>query len=58
MAFKLQYVYDYTITKLYKQQAEVTNNYGNEYIRSIGQGEVRHMKYKRFKPGSGQAYDR
>jgi hypothetical protein len=30
----------------------------NEHVRSIGQGEARHRKYKRLKLGSGQAYDR
>jgi hypothetical protein len=28
------------------------------YVRSIGQGEARHRKYKTLKLGGGQAYDR
>jgi hypothetical protein len=46
------------ITKLCRQQAEVIQNYENEYVRSIGQGEARHRKYKRLKLGGGQAYGR
>jgi hypothetical protein len=46
------------ITKLCRQQAEVIQNHENEHVRSIGQGEARHIKYKRFKLSSGQAYDR
>jgi hypothetical protein len=57
MAFKLPYVYDY-ITKLCRQQAEATQNRENEHVRGIGQGEPRPTKYKRFKLGGGQAYDR
>jgi hypothetical protein len=49
--FNLPYVYDCT-TKLCRQQAEV-----NEHVRSIGQGEAIHRKYKRLKLGCGQAYD-
>jgi hypothetical protein len=30
----------------------------NENVRTIGQGEARHRKYKRLKLGGGQAYDR
>jgi hypothetical protein len=30
----------------------------NEHVRSIGQGEARHRKYKRLKLGGGQDYDR
>jgi hypothetical protein len=55
--FILPYVYDY-VTKLYRQQAEITQNSGNEHVRSIGQGEARPRKYKRLKLGGGQAYDR
>jgi hypothetical protein len=57
MAFKIPYVYD-CITKLCRQQAEVIQNYDNEIVRNIGQGEARHRKYKRPKLGGGQAYDR
>jgi hypothetical protein len=56
-AFNLLYVYDY-ITLLCRQQAKVVQNHENEHFRSIGQGEVRHGKYKRLKLGDGQAYDR
>jgi hypothetical protein len=41
MAFKIPYVYDY-ITKLCRQQAEVIQNYDNENVRNIGQGEARY----------------
>jgi hypothetical protein len=30
----------------------------NETVRSIGQGEARHRKYKRLKLGGGHLYDR
>jgi hypothetical protein len=43
MAFNLTYVYDYT-RNLCKQQAEVIQNYENEHVPSIGQGEARHIK--------------
>jgi hypothetical protein len=58
MAFKLRiYIYDY-ITKLCRQQAEVIQNHENENVRNNGQGKPQHRKYKRFKLGGGQAYDR
>jgi hypothetical protein len=57
MAFNFPYVYDY-ITKLCRQQAEVTRNHENEYVRDIEQGEARYRKYKRPQLGGGQAYDR
>jgi hypothetical protein len=41
-----------------RQQAEFIQNHENENVRNIGQGEARHRKYKRLKPGGGQAYDR
>jgi hypothetical protein len=56
-AFNLPYVYDY-ITKLFRQQAEVRQNHENEHVRSIGQCEARHRKYKRLKLDGGQSYDR
>jgi hypothetical protein len=56
-AFNIPYMYDF-ITKLCRQQAEVILNHDNENVRNIGQGEARHRKYKRFKLGGGQAYDR
>jgi hypothetical protein len=46
------------ITKLCRQQAEVIQNHDSENVRTIGQGEARHRKYKRLKLGGGQAYDR
>jgi hypothetical protein len=57
MDFHLPYVYDY-MTKLCRQQTEVILNHDNENVHDIGQGEVRHRKYKRLKLGGGQAYDR
>jgi hypothetical protein len=39
------------------QQAEVVLNHENENVPSIGQGEARYSKYKRFKLGSGHVYD-
>jgi hypothetical protein len=41
-----------------EQQAEVVQISENYNVRSIGQGEARHRKYKEFKLGGGQAYDR
>jgi hypothetical protein len=49
-------MYEY-ITKLCRQQAEVTQNHENEHVRSIGQGKARHRTYKSIKLGNGQAYD-
>jgi hypothetical protein len=40
-----------------RQQTEVIQNHDNENVHNIGQGEARHKKYKRLKPGGGQAYD-
>jgi hypothetical protein len=56
-ASKILCVYDF-ITKLYRQQAEVTENYHNPNICSIGQGEAQHKKYKRLKLGGGEVYGR
>jgi hypothetical protein len=50
--YNLPYVYTY-ITKLCRQQAEVIQNHENEQVRSIGQGEARHIKYKVLKLGGG-----
>jgi hypothetical protein len=33
------------------QQAEVIQTHENENVRSIGQGEARHKKYRRLKLG-------
>jgi hypothetical protein len=57
MAFNLPNVYDYT-TKLCRQQAEVIQTHEKDHVHSIGQSEARHRKYKQFKLGGGQAYDR
>jgi hypothetical protein len=56
-AFNLPYVYDY-ITKLCRQQAEVIQNHENEHVRSIGQREARHRKYKRLILDGCRAYAR
>jgi hypothetical protein len=50
-------LYDY-ITKLCRQQAQVIQHHENIHVRNIGQGEARYRKYKTFKLGDGQAYDR
>jgi hypothetical protein len=39
------------------QQAEVIQNHENENVRSIGQGDAPHRKYKRLKLGGGHVYD-
>jgi len=54
MACKIPYAYDF-ITKLCRRQAEVIQNHDNENVPNTGQGEAQHRKYKL---GSGQAYDR
>jgi hypothetical protein len=56
VAFQIPYVY-YYITKLCRQQAEVIQTHENENVRSIGQGDARHRKYKRLKLGGGHVYD-
>jgi hypothetical protein len=55
-AFNLPYVYDY-ITKFCRQQTEFIQNYENEHVRGIGQGEAGYRKYKRLKLDGGQAYN-
>jgi hypothetical protein len=57
LAFQIPFVYDY-ITILCRQQAEVIQNHDKENVRTIGQGESRHRKYKRLKLGGGQVYNR
>jgi hypothetical protein len=57
LSFQIPFVYDY-ITKLCWQQAEVTQNHDNKNVRTIGQGEALHRKYKRLKLSGGQAYNR
>jgi hypothetical protein len=37
---------------------DVIQNHDNEYVRTIEQGEARHIKYKTLKLGGGQAYVR
>jgi hypothetical protein len=45
--------------RLYTEIVQVTSrSHEDEHVRSIGQGEGRHGKYKRLKLGGGQAYDR
>jgi hypothetical protein len=39
------------------RQAEVIQHHENVHTRSIGQGEARHRKYKRFNLSGTQAYD-
>jgi hypothetical protein len=56
-ALNLLYVYNYT-TKLWRRQEEGIQNYENEHVRSLEQGEARHRLYNRLKFGGGQAYDR
>jgi hypothetical protein len=57
-AFNLPYVCDY-VTKLCRQQAEVIQNHENEHVLGmhIGQGDTRHIKYKRLKLGGREVYD-
>jgi hypothetical protein len=57
VAFQIPYVYDY-ITKLCRRQAEIIHTHENENVRNIGQSEIPHRKYKRFKFGGGHLYDR
>jgi hypothetical protein len=52
LAFQIPFVYDY-IHKLCRQQEEVIQNHDNENVRTTGQGEARHRKYKRLKLGGG-----
>jgi hypothetical protein len=54
--FNVLYAYDY-ITKLCRQQTEVTQNHENEHVGGVGQSEARYRKYKRLKLGGGQVYD-
>jgi hypothetical protein len=57
VAIEIPYLYDY-IDILCRTQAELILNHVNASVRGIGQGEARHRKYKKLKPGGGQAYDR
>jgi hypothetical protein len=56
LAFQIPFIYDY-ITKLCRQQADVIQNHDNKNVRTIGQGDARHRKYRRLKLGDDQAYD-
>jgi hypothetical protein len=56
VAFRVPYVYDY-MTKLCRRQVEIINNYENENVRNIEQGETLHRKYKRLILGGGHVYD-
>jgi hypothetical protein len=57
MTLTLTPSHDY-ITKLCRQQAKIIQNHGNDSVRNIGQGELRHRKFKRLKFDGGQAYGR
>jgi hypothetical protein len=54
VVLKIPYIYDY-ITTFCRQQAEAVHNHENADVRNIVQGEARHKKYKRLKPGGSQA---
>jgi hypothetical protein len=56
VAFQIPYIYDY-ITKSRRPQADVIQNYENENVLYIGQGQAPHRKYKRLKLGGGHVYD-
>jgi hypothetical protein len=43
--------------KLCRENAEVIQNYENECVHSVGQGESGYKKYKSLKLGYDQAYD-
>jgi hypothetical protein len=48
--------------RLYNKIMQATSrnmqNHENEHVRSIGQGEAGHRKYRRLKLGGGQGFDR
>jgi hypothetical protein len=54
-SFNIPYQYDY-VTQLCREQVSLIRNH--DIIRTIGQGEACHRKYKRLKLGGAQAYDR
>jgi hypothetical protein len=56
-AFNIPYIYDY-ITKLCRQQANITQNHGNDNVQNTRQGEPRQRKFERLKLGGGHAYNR
>jgi hypothetical protein len=43
------------LKKLFRQQAEVTQNHRTANVHNIEQGEAIHIKCKRLKLGGGQA---
>jgi hypothetical protein len=55
-AFQIPYIYDYII-KIFRKQAEVMQNHGNENVRNVGKDEAQHQKRKTLKLGGGLAYD-
>jgi hypothetical protein len=56
-SFKIPYLFDY-VTQLCRKQADAIRYHDNVIVRTIGQGEAHHRKYKRLKLGGGQAYVR
>jgi hypothetical protein len=56
VTFNIPCVCDF-ITQLCRQRKEVIHNQANATVRYLKQGESMHRKYKRLKPGGGQAYD-
>jgi hypothetical protein len=44
--------------KLGRQPAAVIQTHKNVTVHNIGQGEAQHRKYKKFKLGGGQAYNK
>jgi hypothetical protein len=44
--------------KICIQQAQIIQYLDKENVRTIGQGEACHRKYKRFQLGDSQAFDR
>jgi len=57
VTLKTAYIYDFT-TKLLRQEAEITQNNKNADVRSIGQSEAVHRKFKRLKLSGGQTCNR
>jgi hypothetical protein len=52
------YIQLYRYNKILQATNRSHTNYDIELVRSVGQSEARHRKYKRLKLGDGQAYDR
>jgi hypothetical protein len=53
-----QYSFGFDFDQMIRQQAEVIQNHDNENVRTIGQGEARHRKYRRLNLGGRQTYER